>query len=63
MQVSRTTPSGSGGHGSRKSVAPGPACPKPPAAVEEMVGMASKHLVVELLGHEPREGEYAAKRR
>ena len=37
--------------------------PKPPAVVEAMVRMASKHLVEELLGHKPREGEYEAQRR
>ena len=51
------------GHGSRDFVAPDTARPKPPAAVEEMVGRASKHLVEELLGHKPREGEYEAQRR
>ena len=37
--------------------------PKPPGAVEEMVGMASKHLVEELLGHKHGEGDTRAQLR
>ena len=65
MHVSRNTPSGSGGtvpiillHRTRSAPSP-----PPPAVVEEMVGTASNHLVEELLGHKPREGDYDAQRR
>ena len=51
------------GHGSNKFAAPDTVRPKPPATVEEMVGMSSKHLMEELLGHKPREGKYKAQRR
>ena len=43
--------------------APGTVHPKPPAAVEQMVGMSSKHLVENVLGHKPRDGDYDAQRR
>ena len=44
------------GQGSNKSAAPDTVRPTPPAAVEEMVGMSSKHLVEEFLGHKLRGG-------
>ena len=46
----------------RDCVAPGTVRPKPPGAVEEMVGTASKHPVEDLLGHKPRAGEYEEQR-
>ncbi len=64
-QVSRTTPSGSGG-----SLPPAwsfstqdIARPKPPGAVEGMERMAGKHLVEVLLRHKPGEADANAQRR